>query len=171
MKHYLKLMYYWLVRVCLFFMPDLPVFMRFRGWLYSFAMPHAGRNFQVAHNVIMVSVEGLTVGNNVYIAYGCILIADKDVTIGDNVMFGPLCLVACGNHVLEDGSYRWSEDFYAPISVGNGSWVGGGSVLLPGAGLPQSSVLAANSTLTKDFVKCPSGVYGGSPAKLIKENR
>lgn len=170
MAHHLRLLHYWLVRVLLYFFPDFPLIMRFRGWLYSIAMPKVGKNFQVAHNVVIVSAEGLTVGDNVYIAYGCVLIADKDVTFGNNVMFGPLCLVACGNHVLKDGSYRWSEDVYAPISVGNGSWVGGGSILLPGARLPQSSVLAANSTLTKDFSDCPSGVYGGSPAKLIKEN-
>jgi maltose O-acetyltransferase len=170
MKHQIRLLWYWLVRVLLYFMPDHPIIMRFRGWLYSLFMPQAGKNFQVAHNVIMVSAGGLTVGDNVYLAYGCVIIADKDVTIGDNVMFGPLCLVASGNHVFRNGSYRWGEDSYSPIVVGNGSWIGGGGVLLPGAKMPPKSVLAANSTLTKDFSQSPSGIYGGSPAKFIKIN-
>lgn len=170
MRHKIRLLWYWLVRVMLYLMPDHPTVMRFRGWLYSLAMPHAGKNFQVAHNVIMVSAEGLSVGDNVYIAYGCVVIADKNVTIGNDVMFGPLCLVASGNHVFRNGSYRWGEDAYAPISVGDGSWIGGGGILCPGASLPPRSVLAANSTLTKDFSHSPSSVYGGSPAKFIKEN-
>lgn len=171
MIHHLRLLHYWLVRVLLYFLPDHPLVMRFRGWLYSLAMPHAGRNFQVAHNVILVSAEGLTVGDNVYVAYGCVLIADKDVHIGNDVMFGPLCIVANGNHVFRNGSYRWGEDAYAPISIGDGSWIGGGGTLLPGAGLPPRSVLAANSTLTKDYSNMPSGVYGGNPTKLIKETK
>lgn len=170
MKHQLILLYYWLVRVLLYFLPDHRAIMRFRGWLYSVAMPHVGCNFQVAHNVIIVSAEGMTVGNNVYFAHGCVIIADKDVKIGNDVMFGPLCILACGNHVLKNGSYRWSEDVYAPIVVGDGSWIGGSSVLVPGACLPPKSVLAANSTLTKDFYYEESGIYAGSPAKRIKGN-
>jgi len=170
MKHQLTLLYYWLVRTLLYFLPDHHIFMRLRGWLYSFAMPHAGRNFQVAHNVVLVSAEGLTVGDNVYLAHGCVIIADRDVTIGNDVMFGPMCLLACGNHVQKDGSYRWSEDVYAPIAIGDGSWVGGSSVLVPGAHLPAKSVLAANSTLTKDFSNEKAGIYAGSPAKRIKDN-
>ena len=170
MKHYLKLLHYWFVRTILYFFPDIPFVMRFRGWLYSFAMPHAGRNFQVAHNVIIVSAEGLSVGDNVYFAYGCVIIADKDVRIGNDVMLGPMCLLACGNHVLRNGSYRWGGDFYAPITIANGSWIGGGCVLLAGGTLPSHSVLAANSTLTKDYQAEPSGIYAGSPAKLIRAN-
>lgn len=165
MKHKLTLLYYWLVRAMLFFFPDVPFIMRLRGWLYSLCMLHAGKNFQVAHNVIIVSAEGLSVGDNVYFAYGCVLIADKNVTIGNDVMFGPLCLLVCGNHTLRNGSYRWSKDEYKPIVIGNGSWIGGSCVVLPGANLPPGSVLAANSTLTKDYSKDHSGVYasgGGS---------
>lgn len=126
MMHQVRLLWYWLVRVMLYFLPDHPLVMRFRGWLYSFAMPHAGKNFQVAHNVVIVSAEGLTVGDNVYIAYGCVLIADRDVTIGNDVMFGPLCIVAAGNHAFRNGSYRWGDDTYAPIAIGDGSWIAGG---------------------------------------------
>ena len=170
MRHYFNLYWYWFVRTILFFLPDHPLIMRFRGYLYSFAMLGRGRNFQVAHNVIIVSAEGLTVGDDVYIAYGCVLIADKDVYIGNEVMFGPLCLLACGNHKISNGSYRWSEDEYAPINIGNGSWIGGASVLLPGASLPPRSVLAANSTLTRDYSNEQPGVYAGSPARRIKDN-
>lgn len=169
MRHHITLLWNWFVRVILFMLPDHPLVMRLRGWLYSFGMHRAGKNFQVAHNVTIVTSEGLSVGDNVYIAYGCVVIADKDVMIGDNVMFGPLCMVSSGNHVFRNGSYRWGEDQYKPIVVGKDSWIGGGCVLLAGSYFPCKSVLAANSTLNKNYKDSPSGIYGGSPAKFIKE--
>ena len=63
MKHRLLLLYSWLIKTMLFFFPDIPLIMRFRGFLYSLGMPSCGSNFQVAHNVTLNSIEGLTVGN------------------------------------------------------------------------------------------------------------
>ena len=54
MKHRLLLLYSWLVKTVLFFLPDIPLIMRFRGFLYSLGMPSCGSNFQVAHNVIIL---------------------------------------------------------------------------------------------------------------------
>ena len=71
----------------LFFFPDIPLIMRFRGFLYSLGMPSCGSNFQVAHNVTLNSIEGLTVGNNVYLAMGNIIYAHGKAIIGNNVMF------------------------------------------------------------------------------------
>ena len=51
MKHRLLLLYSWLVKTVLFFFPDVPLIMRFRGFLYGLGMPSCGSNFQVAHNV------------------------------------------------------------------------------------------------------------------------
>ena len=106
MKHRLLLLYSWLIKTMLFFFPDIPLIMRFRGFLYSLGMPSCGSNFQVAHNVTLNSIEGLTVGNNVYLAMGNIIYAHGKAIIGNNVMFGPGCLLTTGNHTFGDGSYR-----------------------------------------------------------------
>lgn len=91
LKHKLKQLYCWFIRTTLFFLPDVPIIMRFRGRLYSLVLKSCGENFQVAHNVCLVCVDGMEVGSNVYFAYSSVFIANKDVYIGDNVMFG-LCV-------------------------------------------------------------------------------
>ena len=63
-------------------------------------MPSCGSNFQVAHNVILNSIEGLAVGNNVYLAMGNIIYAHGKAIIGNNVMFGPDCLLTTGNLII-----------------------------------------------------------------------
>ena len=169
MAHKFKQLYCWLIRTLLFFLPDAPIFMRLRGLMYKPALKSVGKNFQVAHNVQIVCGDGLEIGDNVYIAYNCIFIASKDVYIGDNVIFGPMCLVVCDNHIIEKGSFRSGRCTYRPIYIGDNSWVGGHCVILPGAGLPENSILAANSTLGKalDGVQCVYG--GGTMAKFIKK--
>ena len=169
MTHKIKQLYCWFVRTSLFFLPDAPIFMKFRGWLYKPALKHVGKNFQVAHNVQIVCGDGLEIGDNVYIAYNCIFIASKDVYIGNNVMFGPMCLVVCDNHIMENGTFRSGKCIYKPIVIEDNSWVGGHCVILPGARLPKNSILAANTNLGKalDNARCIYG--GGTMAKYIKK--
>ena len=108
MKHKLILLYAWLVRTLLFFLPDIPLFMRFRGWLYGLAMKECGRNFQVAHSVILNGLDLLCVGKDVYIANSCNVILNGELKIGYEVIFGPGVLVSTGNHQYDGNSYRFS---------------------------------------------------------------
>lgn len=55
-----------------------------------------------------------------------------------------------------------------PITIGDYCFVGTSSTILGGANLPRSCVLGANSLLNKSF-SIPYRLYGGNPAKEIKE--
>ena len=54
------------------------------------------------------------------------------------------------------------------VVIGNYSWIGMNSVILPGVKLGNHTIVAAGSIVTKSF---PQGhcVIGGNPAKLIKK--
>jgi len=54
-----------------------------------------------------------------------------------------------------------------PVRIGHHCFVGTGSVLLGGSGLPDCSALGAHSLLT-DRYEAPGYLYGGVPAKPIK---
>lgn len=55
----------------------------------------------------------------------------------------------------------------APVSVGDYCFVGTSVVILAGGGLPNYSILGANSLLNKAFDE-PYCLYGGNPARPIK---
>lgn len=55
-----------------------------------------------------------------------------------------------------------------PISIGDYCFVGTSSTILGGSTLPSFCVLGANSLLNKSFI-IPYRLYGGNPAKEIKE--
>ncbi len=169
MRHKLSLIYAWFVRTLLFFFPDIPVFMAFRGWLYGLGMKSCGKNFQITHSAIINGIDLCHFGNDIYIANGCNLILNGDLSIGDEVIFGPGVLVSTGNHQFDGKSYRFTESTKEGVSIGTGCWIGGNSTILCGAMIPEKSVVGAGAVVTKKSCNGATGLYAGSPAKMIKE--
>lgn len=169
MRHKLILLYAWLVRSLLFFLPDMPLFMRFRGGLYGLAMKKCGRNFQVAHSTIINGLDLCYIGKGVYIANGCSLVLNGTLTIGNEVIFGPGVLVSSGDHQFDGKSFRHSGSKKQDVIIGEGSWIGGNSSILGDSVIPERTIIAAGSVVTKNCCKDGSGIYGGIPAKFIKQ--
>lgn len=168
MKHKICLIYSWLVRTLSFFLPDIPFFMRFRGFLYSFCMESCGKNFQVTQNAILRSADTLNVGDNVYIANNCVVLGGGKIIIEDDVLIGPNTVIASRNHTKKGDSFRFGESYSGEIIIGKGSWISANCTIVTDSILPKGSVLAANSVITKKFSKQDS-LYAGAPAKFIKE--
>ena len=169
MLHKFLLLYAWLVRSFLFFLPDVPFIMRIRGFLYGLGMRRCGRNFQVAHSAIINGLDRCCIGKNVYIANSCNLILNGTLEIGNEVILGPAVLVSTGNHQFDGDSYRFSSSLQDPVIIGKGCWIGGNSTILGGTLVPEKSIIGAGSVVTKKSCSSVSGIYAGCPAKLIKE--
>ena len=167
MKHKFLLLYSWLIRTFFFFWPDIPVFMRLRGFFYGFGMKQCGKDFQVTHDAIIKDLQGISVGKNCFVGNQTVIMGSGKIMIGDEVQFAPHVIVISGNHTSENGSYRYGTGDIGEIVIGHGAWVAGNSTIQKGAVLPADSVLSANSFLNKAF-SVEHAVYGGVPAKLLK---
>lgn len=169
MKHKILIIYSWFIRTVLFFLPDIPVFMRIRGWCYGLGMANCGRDFQVTHDAIIKGLQYMKVGRHVFIGDGTIIMGYGTITIEDEVMIAPHCIVISSNHVLLKGSFRYGKGDRGHIQIGRGAWVAGNCTIQRGASLPAGSVLSANSFLNKAFSE-EDALYGGVPARFIKSN-
>lgn len=167
MRIKLSIIYSWLVRTLTILLPNIPVCMRFRGFLYSLMMKRCGRNFQVAASVIFNSLSGLSVGNDVYIAHNCVLIG-LDIEIGDKVLIGPNCVISSANHTFHEGAYRFGKSDPRQVRIGHGAWIAGNCSVIGGSTLPAESVLGAGSVLNKSFLE-KRGLYAGVPTVFIKK--
>jgi len=165
MKRKFSIVYAWAVRVLTFFLPDIPLFMAFRGRLYSFVMASAGSNFQVTHSAILNSISELSVGKNVYFANGVSLLCGGGVFVDDDVLVGPGVVISSDNHTFEqDYGYRFGAIELGRVEVGRGSWLCANSVVVRGSCIPPRSVLGPCSVFTSSTLVSGEGIYSGNPA-------
>lgn len=165
--HKLSILYSWFVRLITKLLPDIPFFMRFRGFLYSFMMKSCGKNFQVCSTSYINSLYGLDVGDNVYLAHNSVLLG-KDIIIENEVLIGPNTVVVSGNHTYLNGSFRFGASVSKPILIKKGAWIGANCTILAGSSIPECSIIGAGSVVSKKFENLGS-LYAGNPAQFIKK--
>lgn len=115
--------------------------------------------------------EFVEIGSNCFINYFTQFHSGYDkrgtITLGEKCFIGMNVNFCTISHEMGDNTQRAGENIYKPIIVGNGTWVGANSVILPGINIGEGCVISAGSVVTKNCE--PNGLYAGVPAKRIKE--
>jgi acetyltransferase-like isoleucine patch superfamily enzyme len=111
----------------------------------------------------------LRVGDRCVIGRGSHIIAHQSILIGDDVFTGPYVYITDQNHCYQDPDIpigrQWPVN--AAVSIGAGSWLGTGAVVLPGSMIGRNVVVAAGSVVRG---KVPDlCVVAGVPAKIVRE--
>lgn len=110
----------------------------------------------------------VTIGDRCLIGKGSGIVGHFSIEIGDDVWTGHHVYITDQNHDYRDvdipiGRQSMPEK---PVRIGSGSWIGFGSVILPGADIGEHVVIGANSVVAGVI---PSySVAVGSPARVIK---
>ncbi len=110
----------------------------------------------------------VTIGDRVLIGKGSGIVGHNRVEIGDDVFTGHHVYITDANHGYEDTSLPIGKQFAAsrPVRIGSGSWLGHGTVVLPGADIGRNVAVGAGSVVTgvlPDF-----SVAVGNPARVIR---
>jgi acetyltransferase-like isoleucine patch superfamily enzyme len=116
----------------------------------------------------------ISLGNRVIIRPGCMLFADPrpdgaGITIEDDVMLGSGVHVYVHNHKFDDPTKPIiDQGFYQSESVlvERGSWIGAGTILLPGITIGRNAVIGSGSVVTKNIPAF--AVAAGNPARVLK---
>jgi len=109
----------------------------------------------------------INIGCNTRIGIGSVLIGP--INIGNNVRLAQNVVITALNHNYTDITKPISEQGVRTkeVFIGNETWIGANSVVLPGVTVGKHSVVAAGSIVTKDV---PSySVVAGNPARVIKK--
>ena len=56
-----------------------------------------------------------------------------------------------------------------PISIGDDVWIGSNSSVVPGTSIATGCIIGANAAVIRDTE--PYGLYGGVPARRIRDRR
>jgi acetyltransferase-like isoleucine patch superfamily enzyme len=107
----------------------------------------------------------ITMGNGVFANYDLAILDCAPVTIGDMVLFGPRVTLATASHPL-DFRQRTVDmfEYAAPITIGDGAWLGAHVVVGPGVTIGARAVIGAGSIVTRDI---PADVVAvGNPCRV-----
>ena len=121
-------------------------------------------------NCIIALRDGacLDIGKNVGISNSTIYCHEK-IIIEDNVMIGVNCVIydTDFHSVNLDNRLNGNTNIkHSPVTICEGSWIGGHSIILKGVTVGKHSVVGAGSVVTKDI---PSGeIWAGNPARFIR---
>lgn len=110
----------------------------------------------------------LSIGKNVSINANSDIICSKEISIGDDSLISWECLLMDSDFhpVYEKGSAeRLNPD--KPIHIGKHVWIGCRSTILKGSEIPDDSIIAACSTVTKSFTE-EHAIYGSNA--VLKRN-
>lgn len=112
--------------------------------------------------------RGLVIGDRCVIGARSTLVAHASIEIGDDVWFGQGVFVCDASHGYQDPDLPIGEQFGAhqPVRIGAGSWIGHGSIVLPGTTLGRNVVVAAGSVVRGEVPD--HSVVGGAPAKVLR---
>lgn len=145
--------------------------------LLSQMLGSIGRDVSVGHMFVCDYGCNIHIGDNVSVNTGCTFVDCNRIDIGSNVLIGPNVQIYTATHPVElserlaphptEDGYRYERRTYAlPVAVGDGCWIGGGAIILPGVTIGSGSVIGAGSVVTNDI---PADVVAaGNPCRILR---
>jgi acetyltransferase-like isoleucine patch superfamily enzyme len=108
------------------------------------------------------------IGDRCLIGKGSGIVGHLSIDIGDDVWTGHNVYITDQNHGYEDITRPISQQTQPEraVSIGAGSWLGYGTVVLPGARIGAHVTIGANSVVTGEIPD--RSVAVGVPAKVIR---
>lgn len=139
---------------------------------------HIGSNVLIRDGVRMQSIQTnkgkiplLRIGDGTSIEQFNHIICHNRVTIGSNVAIAPMCGIVDSTHQWmecpEDtnpGAQLVDDDGF--VEIGDGTFIGMGTLVLPNVRIGKRCFIGANSVVTSDIPDY--SVAAGSPAKVIR---
>lgn len=109
------------------------------------------------------------IGAGSFINYGVYFDDNCPITLGKKVSVGPRTMFVTATHVLGPAEHRIAGEGVAdaPITVGDGTWIGANATVLPGVTIGSGCVIAAGAVVAKGCAS--NGLYAGVPARRIKD--
>ena len=110
------------------------------------------------------------IGDRCLIGRGTAIVGHLAIDIGDDVYTGMNVYITDQNHGYEDlnlpiGVQAPSEK---PVTIGSGSWIGSGAVVLPGARIGAHVVVGANSVVRGEIPD--HSVVVGVPGRVVRRH-
>lgn len=137
-----------------------------------------GNNVSVGTPFLCDYGRNIYIGDNVSVNMNCTFVDCNRIQVGSNVLIASNVQIYTATHPVElaerltpgwnpeSGEY-FCRTYALPVKIGDGCWIGGGVIILPGVTIGDGTVIGAGSVVTKDIpAHC---VAVGNPCRVIRE--
>ena len=125
-----------------------------------------GENVRLCSSARFAMSGPLKIGTDTWVGHEVLIVGgDAPVVIGSQCDIAPRVLVASGSHVIDSLGTRVAGTGYsAPITIGDGTWLCAGSIILGGTTIGARCIVAAGAVVKGNF---PEGtIISGIPARV-----
>jgi acetyltransferase-like isoleucine patch superfamily enzyme len=131
--------------------------------------PHVSLSAGMIPGQELLSDAIVTIGDRCMIGRHSSIVGHFEIVVGNDVFFGPNVYVTDQNHAVDDrllpiGRQSSPEE---TVRIGDGSWLGTNSVVLPGVTIGEHVAIGAGAVVTTDLPAHTVAV--GAPARVIRE--
>lgn len=110
--------------------------------------------------------SNVSVGKATVINHSGIFADTNKINIGAHALIGPKSFLNCTTRPYDEKARGDGTEKSAPITIGDGAWLGGKVTVLPGVTIGRHSVIGSGSVVTHDI---PDDVVAvGNPCKVIR---
>ena len=146
--------------------------------LHNVESIHLGRGVLVGRHATLAAGYGVGDPNlsdrALVIGDGCVLGARSTITahtyveLGDSVFTGQSVFITDASHGYQDPETPVGKQFgpHQPVTIGSGTWIGHGAVILPGARIGRNVVVAAGAVVRGEVED--HAVVAGAPARVVR---
>jgi len=132
-----------------------------------------GAHAIISRNCVLQAKTGsVKIGARTDIGCNTIITSQTGIFLGDAVLIAGNCYIGGGRYgsdvldvpFMDQGIYS-----HGPLSIGEGSWLGAGAIVLDGVTIGKNCIVGAGAVVTKDVPDyC---VVAGVPARIIKNRQ
>jgi acetyltransferase-like isoleucine patch superfamily enzyme len=130
--------------------------------------PHVTLSAGMAPGQRCLTEPVVRIGDRCLIGRGSGVVGHLSIEIGDDVWTGHHVYITDQNHGYQDLdrpiSVQWQPE--RPVRIGDGSWLGHGTVVLPGATIGRHVVIGAHSVVRGDIPD--NCIAAGIPAVVVR---
>lgn len=144
-----------------------------RYFLLSQLLGNVGKNLWIVSPFFVDYGFNIFFGDNCEVNMNCTFLDNNKITIGNNVLIAPNVQIYTATHPLNckmrfDQMYSTVKTRALPVSIKDNSWIGGGTIILPGVTIGENVVIGAGSVVTKDIPD--NTIAYGNPCCVIRTN-
>ncbi|MBO9627074.1 MAG: hypothetical protein J7484_11960 [Microbacterium sp.] len=111
---------------------------------------------------VWIGSRRLSIGEGAFLNTGVMISTHAPVSIGRNTFLAMRVTITTSSHEIGPSSKRAGKLTSAPVTIGDGCWIGAGVTILPGVTIGNGTIIAAGAVVTADCE--PDSLYAGVPA-------